>query len=193
MNEELLQYCQKEIKDLLDKGLIRKSESPRSYVAFYVNKHVELERGIPRLVINYKPLNQALEWIRYPIPNKKNLLNRLNSTKIFSKFDMKSGYWQIQIKEADRYKTVFTVPFGQYEWNVISFGLKNAPSKFQKIMNDIFNLYSKFAIVYIDDVLIFSQTIYQHFKHLHTFINIIKQNDLAISQTKIRFLGNNIH
>jgi len=95
MNEELLQYCQKEIQDLLDKGLIRKSKSPWSCTAFYVNKQVELEWGTPHLVINYKLLNQALQWIRYPIPNKKDLLNRLNSTKIFSKFDMKSRFWQI--------------------------------------------------------------------------------------------------
>ena len=84
--------------------------------------------------------------------------------------------------------------------DVMSFGLKNASSELQKIMNDIFNPYSKFSIVYIDDVLIFPQTIDQHFKHLHIFINIIKQNGLAISQTKInlfqtkiRFLGHNIH
>jgi len=80
------------------------------------------------------------------------------------------------------------------------FGLKNAPLEFQKIMNDIFNPYSKFSIVYIDDVLIFSQTIDQHFKHLHTFINIIKENGLAVSQTKInifqtkiQFFGHNSH
>ena len=115
MNEELLQYCQKEIKDLLDKGLIRKSKSLGSCVVFYVNKQAEFERGMPRLVINYKPLNQVLQWIRYLIPNKKHLLNRLNSAKIFSKFGMKSGFWQIQIQESDRYKTVLTVPFGQYE------------------------------------------------------------------------------
>jgi len=95
MNEELLQYFQKEIKDFLDKGLIQKSKSPWSCAAFYVNKKVELERGTPRLVINYKPLNQALQWIRYPIPNKKDLLNILNSAKMFSKFDMKSRFWQI--------------------------------------------------------------------------------------------------
>ena len=71
MNEELLQYCQKEIKHLLDKGLIRNNKSPWSCAAFYVSKKVELEWGTPRLVINYKPLNQALQWIRYPIPNKK--------------------------------------------------------------------------------------------------------------------------
>ena len=79
------------------------------------------------------------------------------------------------------------------------FGLKNAPSEFQKIMNDIFYSYSNFIIVYIDDVLVFSQSINQHFKHLHIFVKIIKQNGLAISktkinifQTKVRFLGHNI-
>jgi len=80
------------------------------------------------------------------------------------------------------------------------FGLKNASSEFKKVMNDIFNPYSKFSIVYIDHVLIFSQTIEQHFKHLQTFINIVKQNGLVVSQTKINlfqtiiwFLGHNIH
>ena len=69
------------------------------------------------------------------------------------------GFWQIQIDPKDRYKTAFTVPFGQYEWNVMPFGLKNAPSEFQRIMNNIFNAHSKFCIVYIDDVLIFSHSI----------------------------------
>ena len=57
----------------------------------------------------YKPLNKVLQWIRYPIPNKRDLLNRLYDATIFSKFDMKSGFWQIQIKEEDRYKTAFKV------------------------------------------------------------------------------------
>ena len=83
MNEELIQYCQKEIKDLLYKGLIQKSKNPWSCTAFYVNKQSEIERGTPCLVLNYKPLNQALQWIRYPIPNKKYLLNKLNFAKIF--------------------------------------------------------------------------------------------------------------
>ena len=73
----------------------------------------------------------------------------------FSKFDMKSGFWQIQINEKDRYKTAFTVPFGHYEWNVMPLGLKNAPNEFQNIMNDIFTPFTDFSIVYIDDVLIF--------------------------------------
>ena len=99
MNKEILEYCKKEIQDLLEKNLIRKSHSPWSCADFYVQKNAELERGTPRLVINYKPLNQALKWIRYPLPNKKDLIQRLVDATIFSKFDLKSGFWQIQIDE----------------------------------------------------------------------------------------------
>jgi hypothetical protein len=110
-------------------------------------------------VINYKLINRALKWIRYPIPNKKDLLQKLHFAFIFSKFDMKSGFWQIQIHPKACYKIAFTILFGQYKWNVMPFGLKNAPSKFQMIMNDIFNAYSKFCTVYIDDVHIFSNSL----------------------------------
>ena len=77
MSPELLEYCKKEISDLLSKKLIRPSHSPWSCVAFYVQKAFVIERDTPRLVINYKHLNKVLQWIRYPIPNKKNLLQRL--------------------------------------------------------------------------------------------------------------------
>ena len=200
MNAELLEYCKKKIQALLEKKLIRPSKSPWSCVVFYVNNAPEKEQGVPRLVINNKPQNKALQWIRYPIPNKRDLLNRLYAAKIFLKFDMKSGFWQIQIAEQDRYKTAFTVPFGHYEWNVMPFGLKNAPSEFQNIMNDIFTPYTAFIIVYIDDVLVFSNTIDQHFKHLQIFISVMEKNSLAASasklplfQTKVRFLGHNIY
>ena len=95
MTFELLEYCKKEIQDLLQKGLIRPSKSHWSCLAFYVRKNAEIERGVPRLVLNYKSQNEALQWIRYPIPNKADLLKRLYKANIFSKFDMKSGFWQI--------------------------------------------------------------------------------------------------
>ena len=141
-----------------------------------------------------------MEWIRYPIPNKQYLINKLSDSIIFSKFDLKSGFWQIQIHEDDKYKPAFTTPFGHYEWNVMSFELKNALNKFKNIMNEIFNSFNKFCIIYIDDVLIFSKSIEEHWKHLNAFLDIIKLNGLVVSspkiklfQTKIRFLGYNIY
>ena len=71
MNMDLERHCKEEINDLVNKGLIVKSRSPWSCAAFYVNKNSEIERGTPRLVINYKPLNKALKWIRYPIPRER--------------------------------------------------------------------------------------------------------------------------
>ena len=82
--------------------MIRKSKSLWNCSAFYVQKQVELERGTLRLVINYKPLNDALRGIRYPIPNKKDLIQRLVKSKEFSKFDIKSAFWQIQIAEKNK-------------------------------------------------------------------------------------------
>ena len=70
MNQEIMEFCKTEINDLLDIKIIRHSKSPWPCLVFYVKKNAELERGAPRLVINYKPLNKVLEWIRYPIPNK---------------------------------------------------------------------------------------------------------------------------
>jgi hypothetical protein len=74
MSQEVMEFCRNEIEDLLRKGIIRKSKSPWSCSAFYVQKNAELERGAPMLVINYKPFNKVLEWIRYPIPNKRLIL-----------------------------------------------------------------------------------------------------------------------
>jgi hypothetical protein len=134
----------------------------------------------------------VLERIRYPIPNRKDLVSRLSDALVFSKFDMKSGFWQVQIDDRDRYKTVFTTPFGYYEWNVMPFGLKNGHSEFQNIMNDIFNHLTHFTI----DVLIFSKSIEEHWKHLNSFLDTIKHSGFVVLakkiklfQTKIRFLG----
>jgi hypothetical protein len=93
MNTQILKFCEKkEIVDLLAKGIIHKSKSPWSCATFYVMKNAELEREASKLVINYKPLNDVLEWIRYPIPNRKDLVSRLSDALVFSKFDMKSGF-----------------------------------------------------------------------------------------------------
>ncbi|GAV58916.1 hypothetical protein CFOL_v3_02449 [Cephalotus follicularis] len=118
------QLLASQIHNFLNKKLIRPSKSPLIYTAFYINKNSET----PRLVINYKSLN----IVRHPVPNKKDLLKRLTASEIFSKFDLKSGFWQIQIQEIDKYKIVSTIPFKHYECNVMLF---DTP---RKIMNNIY-------------------------------------------------------
>ena len=93
---------------------------------------------------------------------------------------MKIGFWQIQIDEKDKYKTTFTVPFGHYKWNVMPFGLKNAPSEFQNIMNDIL------LSIQVSQL---SNSIDHHWKHLETFIKIIQINGLVVSPTKKKVIS----
>ena len=107
---------------MLQQGLIRKSESPDRSAAFIVRNHSEIKRGKARIVYNYKRLNDNTEDDGYNIPNKDSLLNLIQNKKIFSKFDLKSRYNQLQLEEKFKIWTTFTCPEGQYEWNVLSFG-----------------------------------------------------------------------
>lgn len=129
MNKEYIDLYEKDIKQLLDRKLITESDSPWNCYGFYVNKRVEQIRCITRLVINFKPLNFVLADDIYPILQKGDLMGRIAGVKIFSKFDLKAGFWQVAISEEDKFKTAFSIPIGHYEWNVMPFGLKNAPSK----------------------------------------------------------------
>jgi len=191
-----IERCRVEIADLLQKGMIKESFSEWACFAFWVNKHSEIVRGVPRLVVNYKPLNNALEYDSYPIPKASIILAQLSQAKIFSKFDCKSGFYQIGIKPEDQHKTAFTVPQGHYEWTVMPFGLKNAPSAFQRCMDKNFIGMEKFLKVYIDDILIFSNSIPEHLVHLKKFLQRCQQKGVVLSekkmllyQTEISFLG----
>jgi hypothetical protein len=131
--------CQAEIKQLLERHLIEPCKSPWVCLTFYVNKHSEQKRGKKWLVINYKALNSALLPLRYPLPHKELLFSKLSNANVFSKFDLKSGFWQLGISLGYRYKTTFVVPQGQYQWTVMPFSLTNAPSEFQRRMLDSLN------------------------------------------------------
>jgi len=195
MSPSELEYCKAEIQELLKRNLIENSRIPSACPAFYVNKHSEQKRGKPRMVINYRALNAALLPLRFPLPNKELLFSRIGRCNVFTKFDLKSGFWQIGIVPAHRYKTTFVVPQGQYQWRVMPFGLKNAPSEFQKRMEDIFR-HLPFVIVYIDDLLVCSTDLRQHVQHLKMVYDLVYKHGLVLSkakttwaQTRIEYLG----
>ena len=102
-----------------------------------------------------------------PLPRIDDILERLYSAKYFSTIDLRSAYHQIRIAPEDRHKTAFNTKYGHYEYNVIPFGLTNAPATFQTLMTDIFRPYlDDFMNVYLDDILIFSETIEDHLSHV---------------------------
>lgn len=112
---------------------------------------------------------------------------------------MKSGFWQVGIKEVDKWKTTFSVPQGNYEWNIMPFGLINSRSVFQRIMDETFEGMDEFLKKYIDDLLIHSNNIPDHIKHLRIFLKRVKDMGIVLSASKmklfktmINFLGYNI-
>ncbi|GKE35727.1 putative reverse transcriptase domain-containing protein, partial [Tanacetum coccineum] len=163
MSQELEAHCKKEIQELLEKKLIRSSKSSWSCSAFYVMNQAEIERGAPRLVINYKPLNKVLEWIR-------------------------SGYHQLRVREEDISKTVFRTRYGHYEFQVMPFGLTNAPAVFMALMNRMCKPYlDRFVIVFIDDILIYSKSKKEYEGHLKLILNLLKKEELYAKFSKSEF------
>jgi hypothetical protein len=146
----------KQIKELLDAKLIQPSKSPHFSPAFLVNKHSEQKRGKRRMVINYKKLNDHTIGDGYLLPRKDELLDQIRGKKIFSSFDCKSGFWQVLLDETSQSLTAFTCPQGHFEWKVMPFGLKQAPSIFQRHMNETFTGLENFCRIYVDDIIVFS-------------------------------------
>ena len=160
-----------------------------------VRNRNEINRNKARMVVNYKQLNDNTVFDGYFLPNKETLIHKTRNCHWHSKFDCKSGFYQIKMTEESKPLTAFSTPQGYYEWNVLPFGLKNAPHIFQRKMDNIFRDYD-FIHVYVDDMLISSQSQEQHLKHLDTFIDLCKTNGIGLSkkksiigEQKIEFVG----
>ncbi|KAL6190317.1 hypothetical protein ACLB2K_036715 [Fragaria x ananassa] len=119
-----------QIQELLEKKLNRPSKSPHHAPAFLVRNHAEQLRGKARMVINYRDVNKKTDKDSYQIAQVRVLINWLKGAKIFSKFDAKSSFWQVKMHPDSIALTAFGTPQGHYEWLVMSFDLKQAPSIF---------------------------------------------------------------
>ncbi|XP_062089201.1 uncharacterized protein LOC133795762 [Humulus lupulus] len=190
----------KECEELKAQGLIEETESPWACHAFYVNNRSEQARGKQRLVINYQPLNHFLTDDKFPLPNRNSLFSSLSQAKVFSKFDLKAGFWQLGVKKEDRPKTAFCIPNHHFQWTVMPFGLKTAPSPFQKAMSKIYKPILNQALIYIDDILLFSPDIKSHTNLLTQFAGItekygimLSEKKMVLGQPKIEFLGMKLH
>ncbi|WVZ89867.1 hypothetical protein U9M48_036218, partial [Paspalum notatum var. saurae] len=173
------------LQEQLDKGFIRPSSSPWGCPALFVEKR---DQGGKRLCVDYRPLNAVTVKNKYPLPHIDILFDQLARAKVFSKIDLRSGYYQIKIREEDTPKTAFSTRYGLYEYLVMSFGLTNAPAFFMYMMNSVFmNELDKFVVVFIDDILIYSKSEKEHEDHLRIVLNRLREHKLYAKFSKCAF------
>ena len=127
------------------------------------------------MVINYKRLNDNTQLDSYNIPNKEVLINKIQNSYWYSKFDCKSRFWQVKMHPESKKWTGFTYTEEHFEWNVMPFGLKNAPQIFQRKMDEEFIDCKDFTCVYIDDILVFSKNKEEHTQHLKKIFNLFSK------------------
>ena len=184
----------KQIGVLLKRRLIRESTSPWGAPVLFVRKPRTEEW---RMCIDYRALNNKTIKNAYPLPRIQDCIDRLGKATHCTTLDLTSGYHQIRIAPKDIEKTAFNTRYGKYEFLVMSFGLTNAPATFQMLMNQILRPYiDKFVLVYLDDILIYSNSTEEHRKHLRLVLDVLRKHKLyvrprkcTIDQPEVEFCG----
>ena len=125
---------------------------------------------------------------KYPLLRIEDLFDQLKGVGVFSKINLRSGYYQLTVKEVDVPKTAFRTRYGHYEFLVMSFGLTNAPTAFMDLMNRVFRPYvDKFVVVFIDDILVYSKDAEEHAQHLKIVLQTLREKKLYAKLSKCDF------
>lgn len=172
------------IEENLRKGYIRPSKSPAAAPVFFIKK----KDGSLRMVVDYRKLNAMTVKNRYPLPLTTELIDSLKKAKVFTTLDLRAGYHNVRMKEGDEWKAAFRTQEGHFEPTVMTFGLTNAPATFQHMMNEIFkDLAGVIVIIYLDDILIFSENEEEHVEHVRTVLERLEKHDLFVKPEKCKF------
>nr|GFA57429.1 putative reverse transcriptase domain-containing protein [Tanacetum cinerariifolium] len=173
-----------QLQELSDKGFRRPSSLPWGAPVLFIKK----KDGSFRMFIDYRELNKLTVKNRYILLRINDLFDQLQGSSIYSKIDLRSGYYQLRVREADIPKTAFRTHYGHYEFQVMSFCLTNAPAIFMDLMNWVCKPYlDKFVIVFIDDILIYSKNEQEHGEHLKLILELLKKEKLYAKFSKCEF------
>jgi hypothetical protein len=184
MSVEELKELKKQLNELPEAGYIRPSSSPWGAPVLFVQK----KDGSQRMCVDYISLNDVTKKNKYLLPHIEDLFDQMRGARVFSKIDLRSGYHQMKITPYDIPKTVFSTRYGLYEFTVMLFGLTNAPAYFMNLMNKVFMEYlDRFVMVFIDDILIYSQNDSDHDEHLWMVLQNLQDNQLYAKFTKCEF------
>jgi hypothetical protein len=163
LSQPELQALREFIDENLKSGFIYPSKSTHGAPILFVKK----KDGSLRLCVDYRGLNRLTHKDRYPLPLITDLLDAPAKARIYTKLDLRHAYHLLRISEGDKPKTAFRTRYRFFEWRVMPFGLTNAPAAFQQFVNSIFaNLLDVCVVVYLDDILIYSDTPEKHTKHV---------------------------
>ena len=179
-----LATLRKFIEENLASKFIRPSKSPHGAPILFIKK----KSGELRLCVDYRGLNKITRKDRYPLPLLTDLLDIPRKARYYTKIDLRHAYHLIRIAPGDEWKTTFRTRYGSFEWQVIPFGLTNAPAVFQRFMNDIFHdLLDVNVVVYLDDILIYSDDMDQHKAHVREVLKRLRANGLYAGAQKCEF------
>lgn len=175
------EHINEQVQEMLANKIIRPSSSPWSSPVVIIQK----KDGSPRFCVDYRRLNAITDRDVYPLPRIDDILDRLAGCQYFSTLDLKAGYWQLPIDERDKNKTAFVTTEGLYEFNVLPFGLSNAPASFQRIMNSVLGaLRWDLALVYLDDIIIYSKSFAQHLHHVDLVLAALHKANVRLNLSK---------
>jgi len=177
------------INENLTNGFIRSTSSPHGAPVLFIKK----KDGSLQLCVDFRGLNKITKKDRYPLSLISDLLDSPHKARIYTKIDLRHAYHLVRIAEGDEWKTAFRTCYGAFEWSVMLFGLTNAPAAFQRFMNDLFSdLLDVCVIVYLDNILIYSNDITQHRKHVKEVLKRLRKAGLYAKAEKCEFHSDSV-